>query len=70
MTRMGGGDILGASPRNLWSALSLSRINAMLSKPLSEEDVRFNQVNDNSVVTGQKTFCALTDSLCSAAHVL
>lgn len=34
----------GASPRNLWSALSLSTINAMLSKPLTEEEVTFNQV--------------------------
>lgn len=44
MTKEGGEDILGASPRNLWSALSLSEINDMLSKPLSAEDVRFNQV--------------------------
>lgn len=43
MTKVGGG-VPGASPRNLWSALSLSTINDMLSKPLSEEEVRFNQV--------------------------
>ena len=44
MTSAEGGDIPGASPRNLWSALSLAKINEMLSKPLSEEDMSFNQV--------------------------
>lgn len=44
MTGAGGGDVRGASPRNLWSALSLSKINAMLSQPLTEEEVKFNQV--------------------------
>lgn len=44
MTAAGGGGVRGASPRNLWSALSLSTINAMLSKPLTEEEVMFNQV--------------------------
>ncbi|CAN0346344.1 unnamed protein product [Ectocarpus sp. 6 AP-2014] len=43
MTTGGGQNAQGASIRNLWSALSLSRINAMLSKPLTEEEVMFNQ---------------------------
>eukprot|EP00752_Nemacystus_decipiens_P004480 g4092.t1 len=45
MTAAGGGGVRGASPRNLWSALSLSTINAMLSKPLTEEEIMFNQVS-------------------------
>lgn len=44
MTAARGRDVRGASPRNLWSALSLSAINSMLGKPLSEEEVRYNQV--------------------------
>ncbi|CAN0227337.1 unnamed protein product [Discosporangium mesarthrocarpum] len=41
--RLEGGGGLGASTSSLWSALSLSRINSMLSKPLSNAEVRFNQ---------------------------
>lgn len=44
MTRAGGGEVIGGSPRNLWAALSLSTINDMLSKPLTADEVRFNQV--------------------------
>lgn len=44
MTAAGGGGMKGTSPSNLWSALSLSTINDMLSKPLTEEEVMFNQV--------------------------
>ncbi|CAM9105839.1 unnamed protein product, partial [Scytosiphon promiscuus] len=48
MTGAAGQNIRGASPRNLWSAFSLSRINAMLSKPLTDEEVMFNQARDRS----------------------
>lgn len=62
MTRAGGGDVQGASPRNLWSALSLSTINDMLRKPLTEEEVRFNQVCDLCAFLPSRASCATVET--------
>lgn len=51
MTRAGGKDIPGASPRNLWSAFSLTQLNSMLRKSLTEEEINFNQVGKECKVS-------------------